>query len=190
MPTNCKKTLARQSGVQDVRDKHRQLTASRRLFGPGHWQPATPTPPATTPPTEVTRTASFESFNVTPPADPGRRIPPRVASLAPMQRVVLAKSENADQESYGADPDNNSMEVRSSQMETFTGGATGQSPQAKKLNKRASKTKLSLEESFDALRVNEKISTQLTQKELQIRVRPRSQDIETNISLIQHGRLR
>ena len=182
--SNCKRTLAREAGVQEVRNKHRQLTAETRLFGRTVGR-STPSPPVIASPTEnfiLARDAAVESSvhypPATPRADPAHKVepPPRGTSLkVPSQRDLFSANGDTTQASSLLDPEDPFQDVGSSivQVESSTLGANGQSPPARRVRKSRSKKHLApteYDEPFEALRRKDGNGGYLTQTDLQRRV--------------------
>ena len=181
---NEKRTLAREPGVQDVRDRFRQETARRRLFGPNSG-PSIPSPPVITPPPEDNAPAAnvfaaSQSPTPYPPlrSQPSRQqIPPRGKSLPASARFSVSPApEDALQAPSSLDPETAPAYLDTSmvQGESSTAPGTGQSPPGqKKISHKRSKGRLKPEDyeiAFEELIGDDSTKVQMTQKESQTRV--------------------
>jgi hypothetical protein len=181
---NEKRTLAREPGVQDVRDRFRQLTARRRLFGPNSGR-SIPSPPVVTPPAEDNApTTDVPAVSPSPTPYPPLRsqpsrqqIPPRGKSLLASTRVSISPApEDALQTPSPLDPDTPPADLDTSmvQGESSTAPGTGQSPPGqKKITSKRSKGRLKPEEyeiAFEELIGDDSTKVRMTQKESQTRV--------------------
>ena len=180
-----KRTLAREPGVQDVRDKFRQLTASRRLFGLSNDYPI-PTPPAVTPPAVNVLAVggmpgpSSPGVSLSPTHSPPLRtqssrqeIPRRGASLQASARGANPVTQEDESIQHPSFPDAESpsanLETSTVQGESSTSPGTGQSQSGKRVRSSRSKNKLNYEANFEGLRHDDG-DGQMTPKELQTRV--------------------